>query len=231
MNLAGLKTARRFFAGTASSYDRCVLLWTLGLDRWWKKKILEQIPARPGSLVDQACGTGILTLQMAGRFPGCRIIGIDLHREYLSLAFGKARALGLDNIHWVQGRAEDVILKEKYDAITSSYLAKYADLDLLVRGAGKMLKKGGVMVVHDFAYPRTRLLSSALGAYFLIMRTMGRRFFPQWEIVFSELEDFLRCSQWLPELISCLRRNGFGNIRSRYLSFGFAAIVSATNQG
>jgi demethylmenaquinone methyltransferase/2-methoxy-6-polyprenyl-1,4-benzoquinol methylase len=224
---AGLETARRFFANTASTYDRCVLLWTLGLDRCWKREILGQIPHAPRWMIDQACGTGILTLQMARRFPRCRVIGVDLHLEYLSLAARKAEALSVGNVQWVQGRVEDVVLKGQYDCITSSYLAKYADMDRLVQGAGKMLREGGVLVIHDFTYPRRRLLSTALGVYFHIMRMLGNRAFPQWRLVFHELEDFLKTSQWVPELISSLDKNGFRSIRAKRLALGFATIVTA----
>ena len=224
---AGLESARRFFANTASTYDRCVLLWTLGLDRCWKRKILGQIPPAPRCMIDQACGTGILTLQMASRFPSCRVIGVELHREYLSLAAQKAHVLGVGNVQWVQGRAEDVVLKGHYDCITSSYLAKYADMDRLVQGARKMLRDGGVLVVHDFTYPRRRLLSTALGVHFRIMRALGTPAFPQWKIVFQELEDFLKTSRWVPEIISSLEKNGFRGIRAIRLALGFAAIVTA----
>jgi demethylmenaquinone methyltransferase/2-methoxy-6-polyprenyl-1,4-benzoquinol methylase len=225
---AGFETARRFFANTASTYDRCVLVWTLGLDQRWKRKILGQIPLAPRCMIDQACGTGILTLQIASRFPSCRVIGVELHREYLSLAAQKADVLGVSNVHWVQGRAEDVVLKGQYDCITSSYLAKYADMDRLVQGARKMLRDGGVLVVHDFTYPRKRLLSTALGLHFQIMRALGTLAFPQWRIVFHELEAFLKTSRWVPELISSLEKNGFCRIRAKRLTFGFATIVSAT---
>ena len=228
--MAGIETARRFFAGTAPTYDLSVRLWTLGLDQWWKRKILGKIPAFPERLLDQACGTGILTLQMARRFSACRVIGIDIHREYLTLAARKAESLGLGNVQWVQGRAEDVILKGRYDCIVSSYLAKYADINLLIRGAEKMLRPGGVLVIHDFTYPRGPFFSEALGIYFRIMRTFGSRVLPQWRIVFSELEGFLKQSRWVSELISSLERNGFVMILAEKLSFGFATVISAVRK-
>jgi demethylmenaquinone methyltransferase/2-methoxy-6-polyprenyl-1,4-benzoquinol methylase len=224
---AGLDAARRFFANTASTYDQCVQVWTLGLDRCWKRKILGQIPPAPTCMIDQACGTGILTLQMARRFPMCKVIGVDLHLEYLSLAARKAEALGVDNVRWLQGRAEDVVLKGQYDCITSSYLAKYADMDRLVQGAKKMLRDRGVLVVHDFTYPRKRFLSTALGFHFQIMRALGSRAFPQWKRVFHELEGFLKTSRWVSDLISSLETNGFKGIRAKPLALGFSAIVSA----
>src|SRR6266581_4195810 len=52
----------------------------------------------------------------------------------------KAKDLQLTNIEFISGRAEDVILDGAFDCITSSYLAKYADLDRLIENARAMLR-------------------------------------------------------------------------------------------
>lgn len=219
--------ARRFFAGNAATYDVTVHLWTLGIDRYWKRRIMDKIPPAPARVIDQACGTGILTMRMARRFPSCRIFGVELNPDYLALAERKARAAGLGNVAFVAGRAEDVRLKGRFDCITSSYLAKYADIESLIEGAAAMLRSGGVLVMHDFTYPRSPSVRGALGAYFRIMRRLGGRAFPDWKTVFLELEDFLKENRWVAELGAALGRRGFGMIRAEPLTLGCAAVVSA----
>ena len=61
---------RRFFSGTGTTYDRIVNLCTLGFDRLWKQQILRAIPKGSSRILDQACGTGILTLKAAIRKEG-----------------------------------------------------------------------------------------------------------------------------------------------------------------
>jgi demethylmenaquinone methyltransferase/2-methoxy-6-polyprenyl-1,4-benzoquinol methylase len=225
-----MEAARRFFAGNAATYDRVVHLWTFGLDRFWKRKIIAEIPPAPRRLIDQACGTGILTLRLARRFAGCLVFGVDLNAAYLALAERKAEALGLGNVAFLQGRAEDVFLRGSFDGITSSYLAKYADLEKLVETAARMLRPGGVLVMHDFTYPENSLVRFFFGIYFRIMQAWGSRVFPRWETVFQELEDFLKHSRWVPELAAALETHDFGRIHARRFTLGCAAVVSAAKQ-
>jgi demethylmenaquinone methyltransferase/2-methoxy-6-polyprenyl-1,4-benzoquinol methylase len=227
---SGLDVAHRFFAGTATTYNLTVHFWTLGLDWWWKKKIIDKIPRVAQLILDQGCGTGILTFRMARRFPTSRVIGVELHHDYISLAAKKAKALGLNNVKLIIGRAEDMVLRDRFDCITSSYLSKYAEMGKLIRGAKKMLREGGLLIMHDFTYPRNRLVARSLGIYFRMMQTFGRFGFPEWEKAFYELEDYIRQSSWVTDLISSLERQGFANIRIERLTLGFATIVSAKNK-
>lgn len=226
-----VQAARRFFDGNAASYDLVVHLWTLGLDRFWKRQIIAGIPPSPRRLIDQACGTGILTLRLARRFPECLVFGVDLNREYLAMAERKAGASALGkNVAFIQGRAEDVFLKGPFDCIASSYLAKYADLEKLVDTAARMLRRGGVLAMHDFTYPENPFARFFLGVYFRIMQTVGSHAFPRWNAAFYELEDFLKQSRWVPELAAALETHGFGRIRARRFTLGCAAVVSAVRQ-
>jgi len=226
-DLSKLETVHRFFAGTGFSYDQVALLCTLGFDRRWKRKIIDKIPCRPRRILDQACGTGILTFEIARRFPACEIIGVELRDEYLSIAEEKARALRMGNVHFILGRAEDVLLHGAFDCVTSSYLAKYADLKLLLAQAAKMLCAGGLIIMHDFIYPSHSLFRSAWQTYFAILRLLGSKIYPEWRTAFCELSAFLRETRWLTEAIALLNENCFRNIEAETLTFGTSAIVTA----
>ena len=78
--------AELFFSGNASTYDQIAKFSTLGLDGFWKRKILNKIPKTSNRLIEQASGTGILTCKIARRLPECRITGVELHKEYLGIA-------------------------------------------------------------------------------------------------------------------------------------------------
>lgn len=226
-DLSKLEVVQRFFSGTGFSYDQVVTVCTCGFDRYWKKVILAKIPANPARVLDQACGTGILTLAIARAFPGCRVTGVELRDEYLDIARDKARSAGIGNVEFVLGRAEDVVPEGYYDCITSSYLAKYAELDPLIANAWKLLRPGGLIIMHDFTYPANPLFLRLWRAYFHLMRMIGDRIYPEWRTVFHELPEFLRQSRWLPEVLASLRAHPFGDIRSESLTFGTSAIVTA----
>jgi len=218
----------RFFAGTGSSYDFMVKLCTFGCDEWWKRKILNRIPSQPLEIMDQACGTGILTLKIARMFPRCRIFGVELRREYVDTARKKAIEQRLRNVEFIVGYAENVVLNIQLDCITSSYLAKYAEIESLVKNAAQMLKKNGLLIMHDFTYPPGRLFAGLWEFYFKILQTAASRAYPRWRTIFYELPHLLYRTRWVAVLIECLRKNAFTDITLESLTMGAAALVTAT---
>jgi demethylmenaquinone methyltransferase/2-methoxy-6-polyprenyl-1,4-benzoquinol methylase len=226
----GVETAYRFFSGTGSSYDLVANLCTFGFDFWWKSRILREIPTNPKRILDQASGTGILTLKLARRFPCTRVIGVELREEYLNIARMKARTFKVPNVEFVLGRAENIVLQDRLDCITSSYLAKYAQLGPLVSHAKRMLRPGGVLIVHDFTYPSGGIFIRLWKFYFKILQTLGRRVFPEWGAAFDGLSELLESTPWVDDLMSCLKEKGFANIQVERLFMNTAALVKAKNR-
>lgn len=222
-----LERVHRFFNGTGATYDFMVNAATFGIDRLWKKQILRRVPPRPGRILDLACGTGISTRSLARRFPGCRIVGVELRPEYLDIAREKIKRTGLSNVRLVLSRAEDFRTEEPFDCITSSYLAKYADLETLTRNARDMLKPNGVLIMHDFTFPPKKYLVRIWRAYFWALQTVASPLFPSWRKIYHGLPKLIEETQWTAELLRRLRENGFRRIRLDYLTAYGSAIVSA----
>jgi demethylmenaquinone methyltransferase/2-methoxy-6-polyprenyl-1,4-benzoquinol methylase len=223
----GVETANRFFSGTGSSYDLVAFLCTFGLDSRWKKKILREIPANPRGILDQACGTGILTIKLARRFPGCRIIGVELREEYLNIAKNRVSRLNIHPVEFHLGRAEDLVLQGGMDGITSSYLAKYAELGGLILHAREMLRPGGVLIMHDFTYPSGGFFLRLWKFYFKILQRLGARLFPEWKTAFHELPALLESTRWVDDVLSGLKEKEFTDIRVEHMFMNTAAMVVA----
>jgi len=218
---------QRFFSGTGASYDQIVNLCTIGFDSLWKKRILSKIPQGPIRILDQACGTGILTFKMAQKYPASQIIGVDITEEYLSIAKCKAEERGFNNVELILGKAEEVLLDRAFDCITSSYLAKYADLGILAANARSMLRDGGSLIIHDFTYPANQTFALVWEFYFKVLQAIGKQCYPDWKTVFYELPGFLRKTRWVIQLVKALETNRFANITVEYLTLGTSAIVTA----
>jgi demethylmenaquinone methyltransferase / 2-methoxy-6-polyprenyl-1,4-benzoquinol methylase len=225
---AGTELAGRFFSGNSATYERIANLSSLGLDHWWKRKIVNKIPPNPTRILDQACGTGLLTFGIAKRFPLCRIWGVDLQDEYLEIAKQKAQALELTTIEFIQGRAEDVVLEGDFDCITSCYLAKYADLALLVSHAYDMLREGGTLIMHELTYPTKLSDAFVWRVHFKLLQAYGNWRHPEWRTALDELPVCLKETLWIDELIDALRANKFSDIKIEHHAFGASAIVTAT---
>ncbi len=226
-----VELVERFFQGTGPTYDLMVNLATFGIDRLWKQRILELIPANPTRVLDLACGTGIATLAIAQRFPRCRVVGVELREEYLAIARQKARKRPHANVEWVLSRAEDYVSATPFDCICSSYLAKYADLPALVRNAGTMLKPGGLLLMHDFTYPPKPALVYLWRLYFKFLRMLGTPLFPAWHNIYQELPQLIEQTRWTQELTAELQESGFTRIRREDLTLYGSAIVTANHPG
>ena len=222
----GTAIAHRFFSGTAASYDRVVNLCTVGADLWWKRRILNALAGRPRRIIDLACGTGILTFKLSYKFPRAHIIGIDLHADYIDVAQKKMAALNRTNVEFIVGRAEDILLNDSVDCITSSYLAKYAEPAGLVSNAEKMLRNQGILLIHDFIYPTHLQIAKIWEIYFRLLQSLGARLFPAWKTVFDELPSFVRGTRWPLEFTRILRRHAFSDIGFTTMTFGTSAMIT-----
>jgi SAM-dependent methyltransferase len=73
----------------------------------------------PARVVDVACGAGIFCLELARRYPGAEIEGIDLDEASIDMARANAREAGLEGrVHFHARDAADPRLDGPYDLIT-----------------------------------------------------------------------------------------------------------------
>jgi demethylmenaquinone methyltransferase / 2-methoxy-6-polyprenyl-1,4-benzoquinol methylase len=230
MNRRPEELAERFFSENGASYDHIARVSTLGLDGWWKNKLLSRIPKTSGRILEQASGTGILTCKIARRFPERQIIGVELHEEYLKIARKKVRDLGLSNVQFIYGRAEDLILEGEFDCIVSDYLAKYVDLDVLVTRAWTMLRTGGSLIMHELTRPTHPLFVALWRVHFKVLQAYGRWRHPEWITAFNDVPDLLAKTRWVDELAQALRTNRFSDIEIENQIFGASVIVSARKE-
>lgn len=219
--------AHRFFDGTAATYDRVARVCTWGADAWWKHRMLAQVPKTATDVLEQACGTGILSVKIARLLPRCRIIGVDMEEGYLARARRKVLFFGLANVGFIAGRAEEVRLDREFDCVISSYLAKYVNLPAIVDGAWRMLREGGHIIMHDFTYPPNLAITALWRLHFVFLRCVAARLYPEWRPAFDCLPALLQQSTWVRDLCDSLRARGFSSITVESLTFGTAAIVTA----
>lgn len=222
-----LETVHRFFSGTGRTYDAMVHYATFGIDSRWKRGIVDLLPPHPARVLDLACGTGISTVAIAQRHPGCQIAGVELREEYLEIARRKIQQIGLINIEFVLHRAEDYRCTEPFDCVVSSYLAKYADLRRLIPNMKTMRKDGGLFLMHDFTYPPNRYLAEVWHLYSWVLQHLGSRLFPAWRAIYEGLPRLIQDTCWVPELIRVLNESGFQDIQLEYLTAYGSAIVTA----
>src|SRR5574340_445144 len=139
--------AKKFFENTAGSYEKVVNMTTFGRDSYWKREIIMNSP-ECSSILDLACGTGILTFKIAEKFPNAKIIGVDIAEGYLDIARKKLKPA--HKILFLHRDAEKIILDTNFDCITSSYIPKYCVPSILIEKCLDHLNPNGKIILHDF---------------------------------------------------------------------------------
>ena len=214
------KLVPKFFGKTSKSYDRVVTWATFGRDKYWKNEILRKVPS-VNSVLDLACGTGILTRLIADAYPNAKIIGVDIMQNYLAVA--KINSQNYGNITFVNQDAEKLNLDLKFDCITSSYLPKYCDAETLVKVCIKHLKDDGIIVFHDFTYPKNSFVKNLWDLYFVVLNFIGI-FIPSWKDVFRDLPKLIMSTSWLDDYEKTMRHNGL-QTEQKLLTLGSSAIL------
>ena len=194
-------------------------------DKYWKNEIVSHI-TNAKSILDLACGTGILTRKIAEKFPNSEIIGVDITESYLELA--KKNSSLYENISYVFQDAEKLHLDSKFDCITSSYIPKYCDAKILVKRCVEHLNQGGKIIFHDFTYPKNLVHRKLWDFYFVILNFVGL-FIPSWKEAFKKLPKLIKSSTWVSSYADAMRENGL-KVEQYSLSCDSSAILIGTSK-
>jgi demethylmenaquinone methyltransferase/2-methoxy-6-polyprenyl-1,4-benzoquinol methylase len=210
------------FCGTGVTYDEIAHLATWGRDRKWKADLMGRLES-PRRILDLACGTGILSLEMAQRF-SCHVTGVELRQEYLDLCRSRAEERGLTDMRFFCANAEEFQIDEQFDHITSCYLPKYVDLSLVVPLAAGMLAPGGLLIMQDFAYPTIPWVQVVFDDHFARMKDRCQDH-PHWDEVWELLPDLLKASTWIEDLESEMIKVGLEGVTVVEQSMRMSAMV------
>lgn len=211
----------QFFDKTAQTYDKVVNLTTFGQDKYWKKEILKKIPTCE-TILDLACGTGILTFQIAEQFPDTQITGVDITESYLNVA--KKKLKPHHKISFLKQDAEKLTLAQKFDCIVSSYIPKYCNPEDLITVCMNHLKPYGKIILHDFTYPENKIIMTLWNGYFVILNMAGY-FVPQWKTVFAYLPKLIQTTRWLGDYEEIMKKQGL-QVQRQSLTWNCSSILT-----
>lgn len=214
----------KFFDKTANTYDKIAIWCTFSKDIYWKNEIIKHTNGK--SILDLACGTGILTRKIAEKYPNSKVVGVDITESYLQLA--KKNSSSFNNIDYVLQDAENLNLDSKFDCITSSYIPKYCDAKILVKRCVEHLNSGGKIIFHDFTYPKNPFHRKLWNFYFVILNFIGF-FIPSWKEAFEKLPKLIRSSTWVDSYSNEMKENSL-DVEKYSLTYDSSVILVSTRK-
>jgi demethylmenaquinone methyltransferase / 2-methoxy-6-polyprenyl-1,4-benzoquinol methylase len=227
------RAAQALFAPLATSYDRYARLLSLGQDPRWRSFLVSRIEAAPtDSVLDVACGTGAVALELVRRF-GCEVTGVDQSPEMLEIARRRAG----EQLVLLEARAEALPFADAtYDGLTFTYLLRYVDDPAAtMRELARVVRPGGRVAMLEFTVPGKSLTRAAWEAYVRAgLPVLGRLISPGWKEVGTFLGPSIRdfWQHWPLERLLCAWRDaGIEEIGARSLSLGGGIVLWGRRAG
>lgn len=160
------------FDSIAGDYDKLNHLFSLGIDKSWRRRALKWIvtPDAPQKILDIACGTGDFSIAIARKsHPQTTVTGLDLSEGMLKVMETKVSKLGLeDKISTEQGNSEEMRFEDNsFDRVTIAFgIRNFTNRDIALREILRVLKPGGQLVILELSVPSNRLIRWFYNLYF-----------------------------------------------------------------
>lgn len=219
----------RMFDRVAGRYDALNSVMTAGLHHRWRERAAERAELAPGeSALDICCGTGDLTLELAGRVaPSGHVVGCDFSEPMLDLAREKARERGADGVRFEWADALSLPYDAgRFDAVTVGFgIRNLADLERGLAEMARVLRPGGRLVVLEITQPTRPPLSTFFSLWFdRIVPLLGS--FSDDTEAYAYLPESVRSFPDPNRLAGLMHDAGIERIRWTVLAGGIIAIHS-----
>jgi len=153
------------FDRIARRYDRMNRLISMGMDRGWRRQLIESLgPVGSGEVLDVATGTADVALSVARHFSEARVIGLDPSAGMLEVGREKLSALGLDSrVQLVEGDAQAMDFEDdRFEASCIAFgIRNVPDREQGLREMARVTKPGGRVVVLELGEPSGGILAPA----------------------------------------------------------------------
>lgn len=226
------RRVREMFAGIAGRYDLLNHLLSGNTDARWRRLVARQLQssltARGACALDVACGTGDLSLAIAGA-TGAQVFGTDFCRPMLEIAARKADTRGF-KIPFVEGDALSLpFADETFDAVSIAFgLRNLANVEGGLKELLRILKPGGRAAILEFSTPVVPGFRTLFRLYFTRVLPRIGGLVSGSRSAYEYLPDSVRRFPDQRRLAELMRAVGFEAVEYQNLTGGIAALHLGT---
>jgi demethylmenaquinone methyltransferase / 2-methoxy-6-polyprenyl-1,4-benzoquinol methylase len=219
---------RGLFDKIAPRYDLANAVITLGQIKRWRQRLVDEIDLQGEPLVlDLAAGTGDLTLAVARRSPGARIVGVDLSMEMVRYGREKVRRAGVgDRVSFVLADVTALPFRNDVaDCVVDAFLLRHIpSLPEVFVEFKRVLRAGGEIASLELTQPTLPVWRQVFGFLFgNLIPLLGWVVSGDYE-AFRYLPRSLRPFPGHKALASIMRGAGFEDVRWRLMWLGAVAV-------
>ena len=222
----------RLFSEIAPRYDFLNHLFSLNIDRLWRKALVRSARLRNGARILDACtGTADLAIELGKSCFTCEITAVDFSEQMLRLGREKVRKKGLaEKIKFVRADLLDLPFPDcSFDLVCVGFgLRNLMDRQKGCDEMARLLKSGGRLLVLEF--------SPLQNGYFeVIYRFYLKNLIPAlggilsgsagaYNYLASSIAGFLKPE----EVVLMMKKSGLTEISLKPLTGGIACLYSGT---
>lgn len=228
---------KAFYSKIYRTYDLVNRLFTLGMDKRWRKvtakRCLEKIPME---VMDLCCGTGDLSMDLLklANDEELKVVGYDFNADMLGIAQKKAENKNRKNIEFIVGDAAQMPFKNsRFDAITIGFGFRNLTFenparDEHIKEIYRVLKEQGELLILESGVPSNYLVRIIYKIYlYLFLIPLGGliswNFKAYWYLAHSSSKFYS-----IQEIKELLLNNNFSTVETRQFFFGAANLIIAT---
>ena len=220
------------FGTIAHRYDLINNVFTLGIDRSWRKRtarLLIQEQTVVGDILDICCGTGELSVAFVEQQKTGverNHYGIDFTPEMIDIAQKKAKLHS--NLHFSIGDALDLPFEDNRFAIVADAfgLRNLCDAQQGLIEMIRVCKAGGTVAVLDFSMPTLPVLRQCYQFYFgIVLPRMGQWFAKNQDQAYHYLPESVLQFDKPAQLAERLVQLGVTDVQMKPMTFGIVTLV------
>ena len=219
------------FDAIAPKYDLTNRVISFGIDLHWRSVAIRQLAdMRPGGVVlDLACGTCDMALEVLRQKRAVRVVGADLSRAMLDLARKKlsGRSRGADaRITLVNAPAEALPFRDgAFDAVTIAFgIRNVPDFKAGLKEMLRILNKGGRACILEFSTPPSKLWWKVYNYYFFSILPRIGGLITGREAAYRYLTDSVAQFPDAREFKAAMVETGFANVSYTLMNGGIVSV-------
>jgi demethylmenaquinone methyltransferase/2-methoxy-6-polyprenyl-1,4-benzoquinol methylase len=227
------------FDAIAPKYDLTNRVISFGIDLHWRRVAIRQLrDVRPdGAVLDLACGTCDMALEVLRQRPAARVVGADLSRAMLGLARKKLAGRGANGrpdgtpasgapVTLVNAPAEALPFRDaSFDAVTIAFgIRNVPDFLAGLKEVLRVLRRGGRACILEFSTPPSRLWWKVYNYYFFnILPRIGGLITGR-EAAYRYLTDSVARFPDAREFKSAMEEAGFAGVSCLAMNGGIVCV-------
>lgn len=229
-NLSKKEQVAKMFDNIAGNYDFLNHFLSLGIDIYWRKKLVEKLSKQsPKNILDVATGTADLAIEMLKVTPD-KITGVDISNGMLEIGRKKIKKKALeDKISLQEADSENLPFEDNYfDAVCVSFGARnFENLEKGLSDMCRVLKPGGKLYILEFSQPNIFPFKQLYQFYFKYVLPLLGKFISKDNAAYNYLPESVSAFPYGKKLNKIIEKCGYNKAKDHSLTLGIASIYIA----